>query len=200
MRFGCDQQAQRQDHRYGQLSSAILGIAEFYAKKAVPILLWPPVHKVLTTPGEYAELSTEVGQEQAFTALFADPLGLATAGLGGVDAGELDQRFLDKIAGQDGMLRRWGLASDKLRAAALAETIELRIVEVSYCKIREQCGPGDSTPGVEPFVYFDFRADAPPSQFTPGKQIFADQFVIPFDAEFYDLLQFQRPRSAVIGG
>jgi hypothetical protein len=174
-----------------ELISAIKGIAEFYAEKAVPILLAAEaIHKVLTTPAEYADLSTELGQEEALTALFVDPLSLATAGLGGVDAGELDQRFLDAIAGKDGMLRRWGLESAKLRQARQLENMRLRIVEVSYCKLRVKCGPGDSTPGVEPFVYLDFRADAPSSIQGGAKHIFSDTFVLPYDAVFFDLLQF----------
>ncbi len=161
-----------------ELTSAIKGIAEFYAETAVPILLAAEaIHKVLTTHAEYADLSTELGQEEALTAEFVDPLSLATAGLGGVDAGELDQRFLDTIAGKDGMLRRWGLESAKLRQARQLENMRLRIVKVSYCKLREKCGPGDSTPGVEPFVYLDFRAGAPSSIQGGGKAHFSDTFV-----------------------
>lgn len=175
-----------------ELENAIKAIAEFYATEAaLPVVLALEAgHKLLTAPGEYADLSTELGQEEAFTALFANPLGLATAGLGGVDAGELDQRFLDTIAGKDGMLRRWGLVSDKIRGPVLAETMKLSISEVSYCGVRENCGPGDSTPGIEPFLFFDFRAGVPSSQPTGERTIFTDQFVLPYDASFYDLLQF----------
>ena len=176
------------------LTSAIKGIAEFYAEKTVPVLLAAEaVHKLLTTPGEYADITTELGQQEALTALFANPLGLSTAGLGGVDAGEFDQRSLDVIAGKDGLLRRLGLASEKLRnrRPILTETLKLRIFEVSYCQLGEKCGPGDSTPGIQPLVYFDFQAEAPPSKFTGGATIIPrEHFVLPYDASFFDLLQY----------
>ena len=175
------------------LSSAIKAIAEFYAERAVPVLLAAEaLHKVLTTPGEYADLSTTLGQEEALTALFLNPLGLATAGLGAVDAGELDPRFLEFIAGKHGLLRRLGETSDKLRSRVpiLTEVMHLRVVEVSYCKQGEKCGPGDSTPGVEPFLYFDFKVDAPASRFAGEQKVLDEQFVLPYDAEYFDLLQF----------
>ena len=174
---------------------AVKGIAEFYAgEAALPFVLAGAAgHKLLTAPGEYAKLNTSIGQEEAMTALFANPLGLSPAGIGSVNAGELDERFLEEIAGENGLVRRYGLVLEKLRSRRpiVRQTLTLRITEVSYCQQDQNCGPGDSTPGIQPFLYFDFRADTPQDQFTNGGHVFDDTFVMPYDAAFYYLLQYR---------
>jgi hypothetical protein len=176
-------------------------LVDFYVEKAVPVLLAAEaIHKLVTTREELADLSTELGEEEALTGLFAEPLKLSTAGLGGVDAGEFDKRFLEAIVGTEGLFRRYGLKSDALRKirAIHHEDVTVRVLEVSYCKEHLVCGPGESTPGIEPFLYFDFRAVVPRTEPGGARTVFTDQLVLPYDAFFFDLLQFNGqgpPRS-----
>jgi hypothetical protein len=175
------------------LEKAIGSLAEFYAEHAVPALLAVELaHKVLTTPGEYAELHTSLGQQEALTALFVTPLKLATAGLGAVNAGELDQRFLDAIAGKDGLLRSYGGVLEELKKhkPITDQRISVRVVEVSYCSQGKNCGPGDQTPGINPFVYLYFQGDTPRSRLTGAATVFRYRLVLPYNAQFYTDFQY----------
>jgi len=179
------------------LSYALGQAVEFYAEKAVPVLgAAELLHAVITKRSDYAELSTATGQEEALTALLATPLGLVTAGLGTVNAGDLDPAFLDMIAGKDGLLRQYGLKLAYLeehQTGFASQEMQLTLEEVSYCKQGQVCGPGDSTPGVEPFLYLYFQAGTPPgdvAKFGGKFPEFVDALVLPYDPVYFDLLQF----------
>ena len=160
---------------------------------AGPILALEAAHKIADSRAELADLSTEIGQEEALTALFTGPLELTTAGLGGADAGEVDSRFLDAIAGKDGLLRQYGLALDKVRTRLpiLNQTVTVAVTEVSYCKQGQKCGPGENTPGIEPFLYLNFEADTLSSAQTGPGTVFHRALVMAYDPLFFSLLQFK---------
>jgi hypothetical protein len=174
------------DHAIDQLLEDALGlvVGELEAKAGA------------TAISKISSILTERGQQQRFTALFVRLLGLVPDGLGSVDAGALDDKFVEAIAGKNGLVRRYGAKLEQLARRGIGsnkQLMKLRIFEVSYCKDGEKCGPGDSTPGVESFLYFDFQAGTPPSiaQLT-GEHFpeFTDQFVLPYDASSFDLVQF----------
>jgi hypothetical protein len=176
------------------LEKAIGKAVEFYAEDAVPGLVAAELaHKVFTAPGEYADITTPLGAQQALTDLFATPLQLATTGLGDVAAErEFDPRLLDAIAGRDGLLRHYGakLVDLAKRKPLVNQTIKLRVLEVSYCKQGMNCGPGDQTPGIEPFVYLDFEGETPASSHNDKASVFHEAFVLPYNAQFYTDYQY----------
>jgi hypothetical protein len=174
------------------LSMAISHLVEFYAEHASPALVALELaHKVLTTPGEFAELHTALGEQEALTALFVTPLKLATLGLGAVNAGELDPGFLDAIAGKNGLLRQYGTVLEDLmkRKPITDQEISVRVEEVSYCSLGMNCGPGDQTPGINPFVYLYFQGDTPASSINDAATVFRRGIVLPYNAQAYTDLQ-----------
>ncbi|MGO9975392.1 MAG: hypothetical protein ACLP01_21845 [Solirubrobacteraceae bacterium] len=200
------------DTAIGQRDHAVLaaavkgavGLVELAGEGACPlcaegILAAEAAQEVKATTNEYADLSTPDGVEQAISALFLDPLKLIPAGLGDVNADELNQTFLDEVAGENGLLRAFGLGlknETRLGLFKHANEIQLQLVDVSYCSQGAVCGPDvTNTPGVEPFMLFVFRAYNSQS----SQPIFANQlpdpwltrvFVVPYDPYFFDEFQF----------
>jgi hypothetical protein len=161
---------------------------------AGPILAFEAVHELHGVKSDLADLNTEIGQKEALTALFTNPLGLSTAGLGSVNAAEFDPAFLEAIAGKNGLLRSYGLALAKVndRLPIISQDVKLALYEVSYCKQGKNCGPGESTPGIEPFLYFDFQADTPASSQTGAGQVFPPHaLVLPYDPVYFSYFQFR---------
>ncbi len=194
--------------RKAVLSTAISGLVkltELAGEGALPlvgegILLAEGAHEVSDTAAEFQDLGTEVGMEQAISALFLDPLRLIPAGLGDVNADELNPSFLNAVSGEDGLMRRFGLAlREEERHGRLNRTdeMQLQLIDVSYCTPGGVCGPGvDQTPGIQPFIRFDFRAynllASQPSRLTNADlPWFKQVFVLPYDPGFFSMFQFK---------
>lgn len=137
-------------------------------------------------------LTTRLGQEQAVTSLFAEPFGLHTDGLGAVDALALDRRFVDAIANQNGLMRKFAeFVRDERehKGGGHEYNTHLTVDEVSYCETETVCGPGASTPGVQPFLYILFQATGP-STSNHNETHFEGSVVVPYYAALFDVAQF----------
>ncbi len=190
------------------LSTAVkgaLGLVELAGEGALPgvgeaILAAEAAHEINSTAADYADLTTPQGVEQAISVLFLNPFKLIPAGLGDVNADELNQTFLDEVAGENGLMRAFALGlKDETRLGLFrhANEIQLQLVDVSYCSPGAVCGPDvTNTPGVQPFMLFAFRAYNSQSSQPIFANLLPDPwftrvFVVPYDASFFDLFQFR---------
>lgn len=137
-------------------------------------------------------LTTPLGQDEAVTGLFAAPFGLHTDGLGAVLALALDPEFVKAIAGDGSLMRRFAaFVKDERehKGGGFNYRIHLVVDEVSYCQDGLACGPGDDTPGVQPFLDLRFEATSPSSS-NKNETHFEAPVVVPYFAALFDIAQF----------
>jgi hypothetical protein len=176
------------------------GIAAACPPCAAAILAADAGHQVYDATNELQDLGTEVGLQQGISALFLAPLQLIPAGLGDVNADELDPSFLSAISGKDGLMQQFGLALRKEEEHSRLnrnDEMQLQLIDVSYCTPGGICGPGvEHTPGIQPFLRFDFRAynslsSQPIRLKFLGSPWFNRVFVLPYDPWFFSVFQFK---------
>jgi hypothetical protein len=145
-----------------------------------------------STAPTVAPLSTALGQEQAVTSLLAEPFGLHTDGLGSVQALALDPGFVKAISGDGSLMRKFAaFVKDEYehKGGGFEYRTHLIIDEVSYCQHGQACGPGQNTPGIQPFLDIRFEATGPSSS-NKNETYFEDSAVVPYFAALFDVAQF----------
>jgi hypothetical protein len=154
---------------------------------------------------EYNALNLE---EQGFMAMVLNSFKVRERGLGVASADTFHKPgptpgrdFLLEFAADNGpftidpggLTWRYGQALAKVSQIP-AQSMQLRVFEVSYCRQGEVCGPGYSGAfphrhdGIRPFLYFEFTAPLEGAFGTLPP--FTDSFIVPYSAEAWMQSQF----------